>query len=200
MSLTVAEWLAAELSNGGRDSRELHFVASERGFTRHQVRYARECLGLTVSRRGNRRSMRSIWSLPDALPPADPIADAGVPVNGEPRRTEIYARAREGLVRTGAAVLTEAAQSQFTDGEQRRIERRIVFFVAKGVPKDEAAVLAQHLVLERDRMNERRLDGSCAECEAWSGGGCRAEKEGSGVTPRPIHEVWNCWCARRPLP
>lgn len=114
----------------------------------------------------------------------------------EPTCTRARARAYSSPT-TGEAI---DATTQFTDGEQRRIERRVVYFSAKGVPKHEAAELARHLVLERDRVNELRDSGSCAECENWGGGSCLAEKEGAGVEPRPIQEVWSCWCARRPMP
>lgn len=237
MNRPVTEWLVAELRSGGRDSREILVVAGERGFTPHQVRYAREILGVTISRRGNRRSMRSVWALPNpetrCESKPDSKADGDIPLNGSPADADCSrsarARAREGPVRTEVRTVSAQVSAQvpdrqtvegdgtsdrpeptttrvranispFTDGEQRRIERRIVHFRAKGIPQDEAAELARHLVLERDRVNELRDSGSCAECESLGGGSCQAEKEGAGVAPRPIQEVWNCWCARRPMP
>lgn len=205
-AVAAAKWLSALLAEGPRDSREILAKGAEAGLSAKALRHAREGLKLRVVRAGSRQAMRSTWSLPGE-------ADAGDQGTNELPASAVdpdhSARAREAATSRSARVrayssptIGEAidAPAQFTDGEQRRIERRIVYFTAKGIPRDEAAELARQLVLERDRVNELRDSGSCAECENWGGGSCLAEKEGAGVAPRPIHEIWSCWCARRPMP
>lgn len=212
-AVAAAKWLSALLAEGPRDSREILAKGAEVGLSAKALRHARETLKLRVVRTGSREAMRSTWSLPGE-------ADAGDKGTNELPASAVdpdhSARAREGdpsdrpeprctraRVRAySSPTIGEAidAPAQFTDGEQCRIERRVVHFRAKGVPEDEAVELAHLLVLERDRVNERRFDGSCAECSNLVGGRCTAQEEGAGVIPRPIREVWNCWCARRPMP
>src|SRR5262245_3376753 len=101
MSDSVVEWLNAELSNGAsaRCSREIHALAKERGFSGNQVRYARERLALTVTRHGNRSSMRSVWTLPTATASetlSAAVNDSGVALEGRGECSDRSARAREG--------------------------------------------------------------------------------------------------------
>lgn len=166
-ALAAARWLADLLAAGPRDSRDIMAVGAGAGMTPKALRRARESLALKVVRTGVRQTMRSVWALP-----------------GQAERT---------------GGTTEAAiETPFTDGERLRTARRVAYFQTKGMNERDSTALAECLVLERDRLNELRFEASCAECQnLGTDGSCRAQREGTGVSPRPANVVWYCWCARR---
>jgi len=137
--------------------------------------------------------MRSTWSQPSEADARDQGTNELLASAGASHSARVRAYSSPTI---GEAI---DAPAQLTDGEQRRIERRVVYFRAKGMPDTEAWDLAVHLVLERDRMPELGTSGSCIECENYRrNGSCLATAE-VGVRPRPARAVWFCWYARRPV-
>jgi len=84
-----------------------------------------------------------------------------------------------------------AAVEGLNDFEQRRHQRRVEEFIAKGIDAITAAEVANALVA-RDR-DFRPAAGSCAECQNLLRGNCPA-------TPKPVIEIHECWYRRQDTP
>lgn len=136
--------LAQILAGGPEDSRAALATMQARGFSAKQTRGARERLQVVIEREGTRRSMRSLWRLPDA--PTQPVVAAPV-------------------VHAGPA-LPAAPTVALHPGAGPRFARRVAFFATdRGMAAIEAAELATALAA-RDATGSRA--GSCAECQCWS--------------------------------
>jgi hypothetical protein len=187
--------LRALLENGPRNSRDLLADLERRGATPKQIRRAREKLGVTVQRFGFGNTMRSTWSLPDAIAGAS-SADAGRTVGGG-------RQLRRATARRSAPVSQERPAAEapilprpdahvaggLTEAEANRMAARIEAFKARGLHPDAAARLALDLVLNRDR-DTVHAKGSCIECQV--------SHECSRV--RPPQVIHQCWLRRQDTP
>lgn len=191
--------LRALLANGPRNSRDLLADLERRGATPKQIRRAREKLGVTVQRFGFGNTMRSTWSLPDAIAggsSADSSADAGRPAGGG--RQLRRAAARRSVPASQERLATEVpiaprpdahVAGELTEAEANRLTARVEAFKARGLHPDAAARLALDLVLNRDR-DTVHAKGSCIECQV--------SHECSRV--RPPQVIHQCWLRRQDTP
>lgn len=181
------EVLRELLSGGAQHSRDVVARLVALQFTPKQVRGARERLKVVARRAGSGRAMHTTWELPSASALAKPETE-----------TETRFVPRQSATSASADRLDQLARpdgTQLSEGEHRRVARRIEHFKTKGLTGGQASRLALLLALERDRAG--RHVTSCAECQNFNDRGeCRAVREGCSVAPRGVFELWNCYLVR----
>jgi hypothetical protein len=192
--------LRAFLAEGSRLSSEVIAAMAEAGFTPKQIRRAREKLGVQITRTGYGGNMRSSWALPgescggaDRCGHSDPHSCPPDDrwVSGQLRdvtRTKTYTPAPQKSLRMPARpshLAGTAPPVDLTGDERKRVDRRVGFFIMKGLAASDASTLAIRLVFERDRRGTRLA--SCAECQSpMLPGGARQD------SCRLIHAASGC--------
>jgi hypothetical protein len=179
------------LTGGSGLSGMLIAAMKHAGFTPKQVRRAREKLGVQITRTGHGASMRSWWALPgESCRDADRCGHSD-PHSCPPddrrvygqlcdiQRIKTYTPAPLKSLRAPAGpsdFAGTASPVDLTEDERKRVDRRVEFFIMKGLAASEASTLATRLVFERDRRGTRLA--SCAECQSpMLPGGCRIVRD-----------------------
>lgn len=189
------EWLIAALGGGPVESARIKVMAAEAGFGVKALRKARERLRVIVTRHGSRKAAKSMWSLA-----ADPDRSARARgVIAPPQQRSSGTRDPKAHVAGATPSASQERPSgavELLPAESTRVAARIVSFARYGMVESDARQLAVRLVVERDRTSSRT--GSCIECIAFDGIACEPGRCGDAPGPRPVTEIWGCWCARRP--
>jgi hypothetical protein len=190
--MNAAETTLHSLLAGGSGLSSMLIAAMRHaGFTAKQVRRAREKLGVQITRTGYGSNMRSSWALPGescgganrcrhsdphSCPPDDRWG-SGQP--GDVTRTKTYTPALPKSLRAPAGssdLAGTASPVDLTEDECKRVDRRVEFFIMKGLAASDASMLAMRLLFERDRRGTRLA--SCAECQSpMLPGGCRIVRD-----------------------